>query len=249
MGEPGRLVSYTRGMPFLGRVAFQVVGLLVASMLVAGPGWAAAPNGIESKAPDEIVTAALAAGSSTRSAWVHGGGVSGGEKIALDIHIGSRGGRGHISANGLSFDFIRIGSTAYFRGGIAFWRKAAGPSGAALAPLFAGKWMKVKSARQSPLKSLVSLTDLPELLHGILADHGPLTTEGLTTFGGLPAVAIRDSADGGLLYVAATGQPYPRGIVGSGSSSSKGTIRFERWNQPLEVKAPKKSVDLTRYIK
>lgn len=231
----------------LRRLALVVWGLCLASALFVAVASGSAPNGIESKSPDAIVAAALAAGSGARSVWVHGGGVDNGEKLALDIHVGTRGGRGHLLAGGLSFDFIRVASTVYFRGDVVFWRKAAGPSYASLAPLLAGKWMKV-SARKSVLGPFVAFTDLPVLLRGLLTNHGTLANGGLTTFAGQSVVAVRDTTQGGTLYVAATGEPYPEGVVNN-SGTSKGTIRFDQWNQALTVKAPKHAVDLSRYIK
>jgi hypothetical protein len=46
-------------------------------------------------------------------------------------------------------------------------------------------------------------------------------------------VSVTDSATGGVLYVAATGPPYPIEISMGGADA--GTLSFDKWNQPVSV--------------
>jgi len=223
-----------------------VLGLCLVSLCLVSAAAGSAPNGIQSKSPDDIVAAALAAGSGARSVWIHGSALDNGSPLAVDLHITKDGGYGHLLAGGLSFDVIRLGPVAYFRGDLAFWRKA-GHASASLASLFAGKWMKV-SATNKDLGQLVALTQLPVFLHQFLASHGKLTSKGATTFSGIPVVAIEDQREGSLLYVAATGSPYVVALVKK-NGNSHGTIRFDGWDRPIVVKAPKHPVDLSKFTK
>jgi hypothetical protein len=213
---------------------------------VATAGQAPPSNGIASKSADAIVAGALAAANTASSVHVSGKGVANGQPLVLDIRASARGGGGHITVNGLSFDVVRIGVTAYFKGGVAFWRSAGGPAAAPLAPLFAGKWM-MASATKGDLASLTPLTDLHSLLGAILNNHGKLVKGGGATLGGRQVIAVIDTPKGGTLYVAATGLPYPVEIAKGGSSG--GTIRFDQWGVPLRLTAPKGAVDINRYLK
>ena len=60
-------------------------------------------------------------------------------------------------------------------------------------------------------------------------------------------IAPRDSANGGVLYVAATGVPYPVGVVSTGAHT--GQVAFDRWNQQITLTAPPRPVYLTQLEK
>ena len=212
---------------------------------MAAAGQAPPSNGVASKSADAIVAAAIMAANSAGSMHVFGNGFANGKPLVLDIRASARGGGGHITANGLSFDVVRIGARAYFKGGIAFWRHA-DQAAASLAPLFAGKWM-MASATKGDLASLTPLTDLHSLIDAILNSHGKLVKGGTATLGGGQVVAVTDTSKGGTLYVAATGKPYPVEIEKGGSSG--GTIRFDQWGTPLALTAPKGAVDINRFLK
>ena len=47
----------------------------------------------------------------------------------------------------------------------------------------------------------------------------------------------------GTLYVATTGPAYPVAIVKAGANGGK--IVFDKWNQPVALKAPSGAVNLT----
>jgi hypothetical protein len=227
-------------------LAALVTALCLVGVVAAAATAAPRDNGVSAKSPDAIVSAAVAAGQTARSVHVHGGGVDAGTPVSVDVWVGKKRGRGRIHANGSSVDVIRIGNVAYFRAAAAFWRKAGGTQGAALAPLFAGKWME-GSATKGDLADLSSLLDIRSLLRSFLGDHGTLANAGTTTFHGQPAVAIDDTTEGGTLYVATTGKPYPLGVRKAGKSG--GTILFDHWNAPLTVKAPKHPIDLRSFLK
>jgi hypothetical protein len=54
-----------------------------------------------------------------------------------------------------------------------------------------------------------------------------------------------DSSDGGTLYVATTGEPYPIEIT-QASGNSTGTVHFDEWNETVDVKAPTNAVDVSK---
>lgn len=223
-------------------------GLLVSFVLpvlvLAGCGGSkkAASNGVESKSANDIVAAAKAAADSATAVHVSGSGTDNGVPLVLDLHIvAGKGGKGRLSEQGLSFDLVRIGDTAYIKGSPAFYRRFAGP---AAAELFKGKWLKA-SATTGDLATLTPLTDLTKLLGRTLANHGTLQKlPGSTVVNGRSVVGVNDTTQGGILYVATTGKPYPIEITKSGALG--GTLKFDQWDQPVSLSAPANAVDISK---
>jgi hypothetical protein len=198
-------------------------------------------NGIASKAPAEIVALAKVAADSASSVHVSGSIVSGGSPITLDLELlAGKGGRGRISENGLSFNLIQVGGTAYISGSPAFYSHFGGP---AAAQLFQGKWLKAPTSNGS-FSTLGSLTNLSQLVDSALASHGTLQKGATTTVDRQQVITITNASHGGTLYVATTGKPYPIQITKSGTNGGK--ILFDRWNAPFTLVAPKNAIDLSQ---
>ena len=221
-----------------------LIPLVVPMLVLAGCGGGSkksASNGVESKSANDIVAAAKNAADSATTVHVSGSGTDSGVPLVLDLRlVAAKGGKGRLSEQGLSFDLIRIRDTAYIKGSSAFYRKFAGPAGAAL---FKGKWLK-GSATTGDLASLTQLTDLHKLLDRTLANHGKLAKLPTTTVHGQTVVRVKDTSKGGILYVATTGKPYPIEITKSGTSG--GTLSFGEWDQPVTLTAPANAVDISK---
>jgi hypothetical protein len=215
----------------------------LAAIALAGCGssGSSSSNGIASKTPAEILTAATAAANGASSVHVSGSIVSGGSPITLDLElVAGKGGRGQISEDGLSFNLIQVDGTAYISGSPAFYSHFGGP---AAEKLLAGKWLKAPASSGS-FSSLGSLTDLNQLLDTTLSNHGALTKGPTTTINGQPALSVSDASHGGALYVATTGKPYPIEISKAGKTGGK--ITFDRWNAPVKLTAPTNAIDLSQ---
>ncbi len=218
-----------------------VAATLAAVALLAGCGGSggagdAKSNGEASKTADQIVADAKAAALAASSVHVSG---SAGTALVINLRlVAGKGGEGRMTANGLAFDIIRIDDSAYFRGDASFWRQFGGN---AAATLFKGKWLKAPAAT-GRLASLTPLTDISKLFTAMFASHGTLTVGKETTIGGQPAIGIVDRSEGGTLYIATTGKPYPVAIRKSGS----GAINFDEWDKVVALKAPSNSVDFSQ---
>lgn len=198
-------------------------------------------GGLASKSPAQIVSAAQTAADSASTVHVAGSIINAGTPIDLDMElVNGKGGSGRLSENGLSFELVEVGGYVYIKGSQAFYSHVAG---AAAAQLLDGKWLKA-SAGSGTFSSLTSLTNLRKLLDSTLTSHGVLTKGATSTVEGQQAVAIKDSAHGGTLYVATSGTPYPLQIAKGGSSGGK--ITFGHWNEPVTLKAPPHAVDLSQ---
>ena len=223
--------------PVLRRLLPALVVLMVAA---AGCGGGSKSNGEAAKTADQVVTDAKTAATSAKAVHVSGSITDAGQPLTLDITIvKDAGGQGTMSESGLKFEIIRVGSKAYIKGSDAFLRKFAGAAGA---QLLKGKWLQ-GSATTGDLAALAPLTDIGKLFNGALGSHGKLENNGETTFKGQKVVAIEDTTQGGTLYVASTGTPYPVAIVGG---KDQGTITFDKWNDTMSITAPKGAVDMSK---
>jgi len=218
---------------------------VLAAALLAGCGSskkAAKPNREASKPATQVLADARAAAMSASSTHIAGRVVSGGTPITLDLEMArGKGAKGSMSTNGLSFDLVRIGDTAYIQGSDAFYRHYAG---AGIAQLLHGKWLKA-SIVKGRFRSLAPLTSVDLLFAGISSHHGKLVNRGETTYHGAKVVEVRDTSDNSKLYVAATGKAYPVALVG-GSKQESGAITFDNWNQHVSLSAPKDAIDISR---
>jgi hypothetical protein len=218
--------------------------LVLAAALLAGCGSgkkAAKDNGEAAKPANRVFAAAKSAAVSASSVHVSGNVASNGTPITLDLSMaGAKGAKGSMSTNGLKFDLVRIGDTAYIRGSDAFYQHFAG----SVAQLLHGKWLK-SSIVSGRFRSLAPLTSIRLLFAEVSSHHGKLVNAGKTTYKGENVVAIRDTSDNSKLYVATTGKPYPVAIVG-GKKSQSGTIAFGDWNGSVSLTAPKDAIDISQ---
>jgi hypothetical protein len=223
------------------------LALVVTAVLLAGCGGstkAAPPNDEASKPAVRVLADAKAAATSASSAHVSGKLASNGTRITLDLSLArDKGAKGSVSVNGLGFDLVKIGDTAYVKGSDAFYRHFAGPT---VAQLIHGKWVKAPTTSKQ-FRSFAALASVSGIFAEIGANHGRLVNDGKTTYAGQPVVVIRDVSDGSKLYVAATGKPYPVAIAG-GRRNQSGTVAFSDWNEPVSLSAPSGALDVSQFL-
>ena len=217
--------------------AWAACSLLLACALSACGG--SSGNGVASKSPNEIVTAALGAIDGAKSAHIAGSVVSARSPITLNLDLVSgKGGRGQMSEGGLGFEIEVINREVYINGSQAFWRHF---GGATAAQVFKGRWLKAPASGQ--FASLAQLSNLHSLLGTVLSTHGTLTKTGTTKVGGQSAIGVRDTTNGGILYVATTGPPYPLEILKGGSQG--GRIVLDGFNESVPLSPPANAIDIT----
>ena len=217
------------------------LALPLAVAILAGCGSSASTNGIADKQPAQALAAAKAAANAASSVHVSGSAVAGGSPITFDLALlAGRGGRGTVSEKGLGFEVVHLGDTVYIKGSPAFYQRV---GGAAAARLLHGKWLK-GPATVGSFASLASLTDLHKLIETTLALRGTPSRAGTVSVGRQKAVGITGAANGGTLYIAASGPPYPVAVTEDGSSP--GRIVLDHWNEPVALAAPANALDITQ---
>jgi hypothetical protein len=214
------------------------VALAVAGAVSACGG--SSDNGVASKSPDAIVSAASAAIEAAQTVHISGSVASGNTPVTLDLSLVSgKGATGSMSESGLSFQIVALDQTVYINGSPAFWSHFGGSAAAAL---LTGRWLKAPETGQ--FASLAEVTDLKRLIGGLLASHGTLTKGPTTTINGRKVIAVSDATQGGTLYVATTGKPYPIQISKPGSQG--GQLAFDRFNEPVSLTAPPNAIDISQ---
>lgn len=217
------------------------LGLTLSVLVLAGCGSSSSGNGLASSTPAEIVARAKAAADSASSVYISGTLVSKGVPVSLEMELlAGKGGRGRVAQNGLSFELVQVGGIVYIDGSASFYRHI---GGSAAAQILQGRWLKAPAGNPE-IAPIAALTDLDKLIDSALASDGPLTSGGATTVDGQKVVAIDDVSQGGTVYVAATGKPYPLEVVKDGGRG--GTVVFDRWNEPVTLVAPADAIDLTK---
>jgi len=224
------------------RLSTGFVALASVAVLMAGCGGGTSSNGEAGKSAATVFHDAQKAAIHGKSVHVSGALNDGGHALAINLVLAQGKGKGTMAESGLSFEIIRIGNDAYIKGSDAFLKQFAG---AGAAQLFHNKWLKGPLGTGA-LSSLAPLTDIAKLFTGAFGTHGKLVNKGETTYHGQKAVAIEDKADGSILYVAATGTPYPIGATEGGKAKTRSIVTFDHWNDSVSIKAPKGAVDMSK---
>jgi hypothetical protein len=200
-------------------------------------------SGLAAKPAAVVVRDASKAARDASSFHVLGQVHSSGKLLSVDISlVRGKGGTGTVTVGGSKVDLVLVGNSGYMRAGSAFWKKYASQAGA-FAQLFADKWIKFP-AKGGQVGSLTSLVDTSSLFKSLTTSHGKLETKGETTYNGQSVVAIHDVTKDSTLYVAATGTPYPVGLVKTAGPDA-GTVAFDHWNEPVTLTAPKGALDFS----
>ncbi|HZU40616.1 MAG TPA: hypothetical protein VE992_06175 [Solirubrobacteraceae bacterium] len=218
-----------------------IAAVALAALLAACGGSGSSSNGVASKSPDQIVSASRSAIQGAKSVHVSGSLVASGQPLSLNLDILSgQGAKGQVSEAGLSFQLIATSNAVYIKGSRAFLQRF---GGAAAVQLFQNRWLKGSSSGQ--LSSFAQFTNLPAFFNKTLASHGKLVKIGTTTVDGQKVVGVRDTTQGGTLYVATTGPAYPVEITKSGAAG--GHITFDHYNESVSLTAPKGAVDISQF--
>lgn len=212
------------------------IALLASAALTACGGGKSSGNGIESKPASAILSSSLAAAQGAKTVHVAGSGTSEGTKVKIDLVLdGEKGASGTITKGNLTVRLIRVGGKAYINGGTSLYEHFGGQEAA---KLLKGKWLEA-SAQSGELAALNSLTNLKALLGAIEKSHGSLKKGPVKNIDGQSAIGITDTKQGGTLYVATTGKPYPIELVKTGAEG--GRFTFAKWEEPVTISAPPKA--------
>jgi hypothetical protein len=194
-------------------------------------------NGVEKLTAKAIVDKAEAAAKKASSVHISGEATSSGETFGIDMRVSStKGAQGHIELGGARIEVLRIGTDAYIKADKAFWGQLGDP---AVAAKLADKYVK-GSTTDAQFKAFLDFTDITKIFGEILNNSGKVTKVPGKTVAGAATIGVNDAdkANGGTLYVATTGEPYPLLIEPNAASGDKGRITLGNWNEPVTLTPP-----------
>ena len=195
----------------------------------AAPTEAAAPNGVEKKTAQEILDESVAAAQEETSVRIQA--VSEGEN-SFDFDLTAskgQGGYGRISADGSTVEVVVTTDSIYIKSDAAFWEKTYGPDAAAQ---IGDKWVQQATTTGS-FSDVASLTDLDQVVEGLLNPSGEITKGEVGETDGRPAVAL--VSESGTLWVATTGDPLPLAIE---QKEGGGRATFTDWSGTFSLPVP-----------
>jgi hypothetical protein len=218
----------------------RALSLIYFAVLLAGCGSSGTKdNGEAAKTAAQVVADAKAASIAATTVHLSGTGATNGQPLKLNLYlVAGKGGRGNLTVNGLTFQIVRVGNDAYFKGDSKFWQNF---GGAAAAALLQGRWLKAPAAT-GRFASFTPLTDIGQLFTSLFSSKDSVKNKGKTTLNGMSVVAIEDTTKSGTLYVAATGTPYPVAIRQNGQDK----LKFDGWNASVTLATPKGAVDMSK---
>ncbi|AZQ37228.1 hypothetical protein EJ357_30405 [Streptomyces cyaneochromogenes] len=198
-------------------------------------------NGVGKLPPAEIQRKTRTAADSAEAVRLSGSVVTSGRTYKLDMQLKADGATGSVTAQGATFQLLRIGRRLYLKADAGFWSDAGAESGgkadAAAAGKLDGKYVKVPQGDPS-YKKFSGFTEKDVLLDGLLTLHGTLATDGHHEHAGTRVIRITgDKGSGGTLDVSLEGTPYPLRLVRAGGA---GTLTFSSWGKDFALKEPAK---------
>ncbi|MFC6878745.1 MULTISPECIES: hypothetical protein [Actinomadura] len=200
----------------------------------------AAANGFAGKSPDQILADSVAALRGATSFRVAGIMVDEKETIEIDMVTDGTDAQGKltlpIEGTTVSMEVIKVGERAYFRGR-DLWKKA---GGAALADRVGDRWVAGSREMRQNFTSFFTPAGWADILK---PDNTTITREADSKIGDRPVVTLKDDSSG-ILFIAATGKPYPLRLAG-GDKKGGGEMNFT-YDVPVKVSPPPNPLDLTK---
>ena len=187
---------------------------------------------------DQVLAATHAAADAARSVHAVGNVSQGGRRTTLDLRLRADGeGSGFIETTGGRIDVARVGRDLYFKADEVTLTQVLGPDRAQEA----GKRFVKVPVGDATFRSFRDLLDMDSLFEMLLVPSGVLSRVDGIPVDGIATVGLRDGdpKSGGLLYVTATGQPYPL-LLKPDDTGVGGVVelRLSEWNADVQVAPP-----------
>lgn len=191
--------------------------------------------------PNAIVTAAKKAGEQASSVRMSGVVVDGDDRVALNIMFERGVGcAGTMAVDSINFAVVVVGDTVYAKYPSAtlitlLMKKGFSKAEAErLANRVAGRWLQLSAAES---KQMIGDFSLDTILSQMAEGFGVLKREPDKTLSGQRAIVLSDTTNGGSLYVAANGAPYPLMVTG-GSTSNGNNLVFSNYDARVDIERP-----------
>ena len=198
-----------------------------------------AGNELAALSAKEILAKARTAVDAADSVRLKGGGSSGSDSFEVDMRYGPDDkAYGTVGSGGQTIELRRVGQTVYLKADTAFWQSTGGPQAA---KLLGGKFLKAPLT-DARIKELADFTDKDAFVSEVLDPDGELTKGDTKQIDGKSAIGLvsktTSANDGGTLYIATEGEPYPLQLVPDANSKDQGSLSFSEYGEKVEVEIP-----------
>jgi len=191
-------------------------------------------NGVEALTADKILQRAETALKEAKSFHTKGNVNDSGQKGSLDFEVSGKDVKGTVTIGAGKVELLQVGGQSYMRPNEKFLVATGSVTQAqakAFVALVGDRWAKVPASDKS-LDSLFAIAD-PDTF---LKPTGKVSKGKAKVISGVPTIAVIESgSDGGTLYVATTGKPYPVELTAKNGS----TLNFSSVGATFaDIKAP-----------
>lgn len=206
---------------------------------------APADNGVAALEPKAILDKAVAALASAKSFSLKGDITTDGQQIGLDVKVSGSDVLGTMTLDGAKVELLRVGGQMYIRPDEKFWTQNAGAdAGVTMAQLMGDRWAKL-SSKDAQFQEFFQIAEPAE----ILKPEGAVTKGGTKKVNGVDAIGIVEAgSDGGTLYVATTGEPYPLLLEGPAGQGQITLADFGATFDDIKPPAAADVVDLDKLM-
>lgn len=192
-------------------------------------------NGISALAPNEILERSTTAVKNAKSYRIKGNIKTDEGNMDLDLRVAGSDLGGRLTMDGATVELLAVGGQQYIRPDAKFWQQKSDSPEAAenIVKLMGDKWAKVPAGNKD-FSDMFGVASLDELLKpdGSLTKGESRDIDGVKTIG-----LVDESAKGGTLYVATTGEPYP--IRVESKDTTEGQLTFSDFGATFDdVQAP-----------
>lgn len=202
----------------------------------SGSGGDGEKSALEGLSATDVLTKSRDAAKAAKSVKVTGEIIDGQNTTKLDVTLtAANGGSGTVSQNDATFELILIGKDIYLKADEKTWSTIGASPNPGVAKLIGDKYVKA-SADNPSFASLAGVLSLPDFVDGVLTpEDTPTRAEGKDV-DGVPTVALKSGeADGGVLYIADRGAPYPLLLEGP---KGEGQVAFTDWDKAVTFDPP-----------
>lgn len=185
----------------------------------------------------QTLAAVQAAAHDARSVHVVGTIARAGRRTTLDLRLRDGGeGQGTIETTGGRIQLVRAGRSLYFAADVPTLTRVLGPDRATRA---AGRFVTVSAGDRS-YRSFLDLLDMDSLFDTLLTPKGAVSRVAGIVVDGTATVGLHDDDPdaGGVLYVAASGVPYPLLLTPDDRRGGVVELRMREWNADVQITPP-----------
>ncbi|WP_078856671.1 hypothetical protein [Streptomyces sp. NBRC 109706] len=194
-------------------------------------------NGVDELPPEEIEEAARTAAAEATSVRLSGTVLADGASYRLDMRLGPEGAVGEVSAEGATFELLRVGDEMYMRADAAFWETEGIPEELDSDPTqkLDGKYVLVVTDDPA-YAELSGFTEKDGLLEALLALEGTRAVGEQNDVDGVRTIQLQAAEGaGGIMDVALDGTPYPLRLRRGGGA---GDLKLTDWGEDFTLHPP-----------